>query len=55
MSYLNRTQDPRRRATAMVTVGAVHALQIYAPSVGQDETVPDQKEAPIAIRRRAVI
>jgi len=26
MSYLNQAQDPRRRATAMVTVGAVHAL-----------------------------
>jgi protein TonB len=26
MSYLNHAQDPRRRATAMVTVGAVHAL-----------------------------
>ena len=26
MSYLNQAQDPRRRATAMVTVGAVHVL-----------------------------
>ncbi len=26
MSYLNHAQDPRRRATAIVTVGAVHAL-----------------------------
>lgn len=26
MSYLNQTHDPRRRATAIVTVGAVHAL-----------------------------
>jgi len=26
MSYLNHAHDPRRRATAIVTVGAVHAL-----------------------------
>ena len=26
MSYLNHAHDPRRRATAVVTVGAVHAL-----------------------------
>lgn len=26
MSYLNQAQDPRRRATAIVTVGAVHAV-----------------------------
>ena len=26
MSYLNQTHDPRRRATAIVTVGAVHAV-----------------------------
>ncbi len=26
MSYLNRTQDPRHRATAIIAVGAVHAV-----------------------------
>jgi protein TonB len=26
MSYLNHAHDPRRRATALITVGAVHAL-----------------------------
>src|SRR5690606_41984420 len=29
MSYLNRTQDPRHRATAMIAVGAVHAALAF--------------------------
>jgi protein TonB len=34
MSYLNQAYDPRRRATAMVTVGAVHALLAVALVTG---------------------
>ncbi|HEY6815649.1 MAG TPA: hypothetical protein VI168_08935, partial [Croceibacterium sp.] len=49
MSYLNQAHDPRRRATAIVTVGAVHALLavgvVTGLTINADRIIPDIIEA----------
>ena len=68
MSYLNQVHDPRRRATAIVTVGAVHALLaaglLTGLAVNFDRVVeprligtivPLDQPTPLRARRRAII
>jgi len=49
MSYLNQAHDPRRRATAVVTVGAVHAVLavglITGLTINVDRIIPSVIEA----------
>ena len=47
MSYLNHAHDPRRRATAVVTVGAVHALLAAALVTGLTVQFVDHTSAPL--------
>src|SRR6478735_2753696 len=48
MSYLNHAHDPRRRATAIVTVGAVHLLLATALVTGLTVQFVDHVRTPVA-------
>lgn len=47
MSYLNQAHDPRRRATAIVTVGAVHALLAAGLLTGLTVQFIGKADAPV--------
>ena len=36
-------------------IGAVHLLKVDGPTVGEDETIPQQKDAPIAMMNAALV